>query len=170
MKVVMIYDQIQAGAGTKDDKGIELNITKDRVGPAVMMEPLLKQNDIQVIATLYCGNGYFKEHEQEVIRKLTAMVSKLKPDVVICGPSFNYLEYSEMCAKVATQIEAINIHAICAMSEENEAIIEEYKNKVKIIRCPKKGGSGLSDTLKSIVQVACDLYEGRTIVDQTKLY
>ena len=79
----MIYDQIQAGAGTKDDKMVPLAAKKEPVGPAVMMEPFLKEIDGRVVACLYCGNGYYLENKEEVTRKLVAMVNKLQPDVVI---------------------------------------------------------------------------------------
>ena len=42
MKIIMIYDQIQSGAGIKDDHDIPLGAKKEAVGPAVMMEPFLK--------------------------------------------------------------------------------------------------------------------------------
>lgn len=154
MKVVMIYDQIQAGAGTKDDKMVGLNITKEKVGPTVMMEKKIVAENIQVLATLYCGNGYFIENEQEVVRKLSAMVAKINPDVVICGPSFNYLEYSLMCAKVASEIESNGIPVVCAMSSENENTIAAYSKQISIVKCPKKGGVGLSQTLENIIDVA----------------
>lgn len=160
MKLVMIYDQIQAGAGTKDDKMIGLNITKEKVGPAVMMEKMLKDHEATVIATLYCGNGYYMENKDEVVRKLVAMVEKLKPDAVICGPSFNYLEYSDMCANVAAKIIDNKHIAICAMAEENGDTIEAFKAKVPIVKCPRKGGVGLNDTLKEVVKLASTLTAG----------
>lgn len=169
MKLVMIYDQIQSGAGIKDDKMIGLNITKEKVGPAVMMEKSLKEHDATVIATLYCGNGYYVENKDEVVRKLTAMVGKLKPDAVICGPSFNYLEYSNMCANVATEIVKSGTPAICAMSVENEDTINEFKDQVTIVKCPKKGGTGLSNTLKILVESADELVSGKA-VSTTEVY
>ena len=45
MKIIMIYDQIQSGAGIKDDHDIPLGAKKEAVGPAVMMEPFLKKVD-----------------------------------------------------------------------------------------------------------------------------
>ena len=44
MKIIMIYDQIQSGAGIKDDHDIPLGAKKEAVGPAVMMEPFLKKS------------------------------------------------------------------------------------------------------------------------------
>ena len=89
MKVIMIYDQIQSGEGIKDDHMIPLGAKKEAVGPAVMMEPYLKKVGGKVVACLYCGDGYYAENTEEVTRKLCAMVEKVKPDVVMCGPAFN---------------------------------------------------------------------------------
>ena len=44
MKIIMIYDQIQSGAGIKDDHDIPLGAKKEAVGPAVMMEPFFKES------------------------------------------------------------------------------------------------------------------------------
>ena len=108
MKIIMIYDQIQSGAGIKDDHMLPLGATKDTVGPAVMMEPYLKKTDGRIIASLYCGDGFFEADPDEVSRKLCAMVNKLKPDVVMCGPALNYLGYGKMAARVADDV--INRH------------------------------------------------------------
>ncbi len=166
MKIVMIYDQIQSGAGTKDDKMIELNIKKELVGPSIMMEPFLKEIGGNVVATLYCGNGYYVQNKEDVIRKLTAMSQKLGADVVMCGPSFNYLEYSQMSAEVAKNInEQTSIKAFAAMSEENEETIEKYKDIINIVKTPKKGGIGLSESLKNMCNVAKCMFDNNDIED-----
>ena len=82
MKIVMVFDQIQAGAGIKDDHMVPLGLMKGAVGPAIMMEPYLKTYNGQVLACLYCGDGYYAENKQECLRKYCAMVEKIKPDVV----------------------------------------------------------------------------------------
>ena len=86
MKIIMIYDQIQSGLGTKDDTMVPLTGKKEPIGPAVMMEPFLNKVDGHVTACLCCGNGTFLADPEEVSRKLCAMVNKLQPDVVMCGP------------------------------------------------------------------------------------
>ncbi len=164
MKIVMIYDQIQAGAGTKDDKMLELNIKKELVGPAIMMEQYLKEIDANVVATLYCGNGYYMNNKEDVIRKLTAMSEKLGAEVVMCGPSFNYLEFSQMCAEVAKNInDKTSIKALAAMSEENEELIKKYKDEISIVKTPKKGGTGLNESLKNMCHVAKEMFEGKDV-------
>lgn len=155
MKIVMIYDQIQSGKGIKDDHMVPLGLVKESCGPAIMMEPFLKQVNGHVVCCLYCGDGFYEANSDEVSRKLCAMVEKIKPDVVVCGPCFNYLGYGRMAARVAYDInEKTHSHAMAAMSIENEETINEYKDKVHIIKTPKKGGTGLNESLEGICQLA----------------
>lgn len=169
IKIMMIYDQIQAGAGTKDDKMVPLGAKKEPVGPAIMMEPYLKQIDGRVIACLYCGNGTYLADPDEVSRKLCAMVNKIQPDVVICGPAFNYADYSNMAARVAYDInQTTKVPAFAAMSVENEETIADYKDKVNIVITPKKGGTGLNEALENMCHLAKALADKEDITVLTK--
>lgn len=128
-KVLMILDQIQAGAGGKEKSDLPPAGKSLPLGPGVMMEPFL--NDLKIVATLYCGDEYFINNSEEVSNKMCAMVKKLNPDVVICGPSFNFENFSKMSCILAKKIkEETNIEAFAAMSEENSELINEYKNNL----------------------------------------
>jgi glycine/betaine/sarcosine/D-proline reductase family selenoprotein B len=155
IKIIMVYDQIQSGEGTKDDKMVPLSIKKGSIGPAIMMESALKKIDGKVIACIYCGNGTYLANTDEVSRKICAMVNKIQPDVVMCGPAFNFVDYASMSARVAWDInQATNVPAFAAMSIENEETIAKYKDKINIVITPKKGGTGLSDSLNNMCQLA----------------
>ena len=155
MKIIMIYDQIQSGAGIKDDHMVPLGASKDPVGPAVMIEQYLKKVDGRVVACLYCWDGFYEANPAEVSRKLCAMVKKLQPDVVICGPAFNYLGYGKMAAEVAKDIiDTTGVPAFAAMSKENEETIAAYKDKIHIVETPKKGGFGLNEALEGMCLMA----------------
>lgn len=168
IKIMMIYDQIQAGAGTKDDKMVPLNAKREAIGPAIMMEPFLKEIDGKVIACLYCGNGTYLADPEEVSRKLCAMVNKVQPDVVMCGPALNYKDYASMAAKVAYDIKkSTNVPAFAAMSVENEETIANYKDKVNIVVTPKKGGIGLNDSLRNMCKLAKALVKKEDITTLT---
>ena len=131
-KVLMILDQIQAGAGGKEKSDLPPAGKSLPLGPGVMMEPFL--NDLKIVATLYCGDEYFINNSEEVSNKMCAMVKKLNPDVVICGPSFNFENFSKMSCILAKKIkEETNIEAFAAMSEENSELINEYKNNLYIL-------------------------------------
>ena len=123
MKIIMIYDQIQSGAGIKDDHDIPLGAKKEAVGPAVMMEPFLKKVDGKVVACLYCGDGTYLKNPDEVSRKLCAMVNKLKPDVVMCGPCFNYLNYGKIFQYPAKELERLR---------KEKTILDDEKSIVEV--------------------------------------
>lgn len=166
MKILMIFDQTQSGLGGKENPNLPLGGKTMPVGSAHMLEPALKEVDGKVIACLYCGDGYFKNNREEVRLKMTAMVKKINPDIVICGPAFNYAGYAEMCAVLAHDInEKIDIPAIAAMSKENEQTIREYKDLINIVVMPKKGGTGLSESLKNICMLAKKIVDGEDISD-----
>lgn len=151
MKVLMIFDQIQAGMGGKERADLPPGGKKGAIGSVTMIEPHLKKVDGKVIACLYCGNTYFKENEEDVTKKMTAMVKKLNPDVVICGPAYNYKEYAYMCAVIGKELnEKTDIPVVAAMSKENEETILKYKDSVNIVKMPKKGGTGLNESLSNI--------------------
>lgn len=161
MRIIMIYDQIQSGAGIKDEHDVPLGAKKEVIGPAVMMEQSLKKIGGKVIACLYCGDGTYAANPDEVSRKLCAMVNKLKADVVMCGPCLNYLGYGKMAARVANDINnTTEAKAFAAMSVENEETIAEYKDKVHIIKTPKKGGFGLNESLDAMCELAKAMHEG----------
>lgn len=164
MKVLMIFDQIQAGMGGKERDNLPLGGKKGEIGSVPMIDPHLKKVEGKVIACLYCGDSYFKENEEKVVKKMTAMVKKLDPDVVICGPAYNYNGYAYMCAAISKEIsEKTDIPVVAAMSQENEETILKYKKIVNIVKMPKKGGIGLNESLNNICILARKLFDEEDI-------
>lgn len=154
MKVVLIFDSGLAGAGGKSNPDCPLTATREVSGTAMLLEPYLKKVDGQISATLYCGMGYYKQNQAEVIAKMTAMVKKLQPDFVLCGPGFNFPEYSQMCAMCAKSIqENTSIHTCAMMSVENAETIAKFKDDIAILKMPKKGGTGLSESFEQLAEL-----------------
>lgn len=154
MKVIFILDQIQAGFGGKERGDLPLGGKKMALGAVDMFSNYLAPVDASVIATLFCGDDTFLADPQTVTKKLVAMCQKLAPDVVICGPAFNYDKYGLMCATVATALEAHGVPAVAAMSRECADAIAAYQDRVTIVKMPKKGGIGLTDALQKILALA----------------
>ena len=46
--------------------------------------------ELEVSATLVCGDDYFGEHEQEALAKLLGWLKEERPDVLICGTGFRF--------------------------------------------------------------------------------
>lgn len=147
----MIFDQGLAGAGGKSNPNQELAIAKGGIGSALMLKPHFDKVSANIVATLYCGNEYFLKNEKEVIIKMTKMVEKIKPDMVVCGPCFNFEDYALMSAEIAKSIEEnTDINVIAMMSKENETTINNFKDKIDILKMPKKGETGLSDSFDNL--------------------
>lgn len=154
MRVLLFFDQTQAGAGGKERPNVELAVEKGGIGSYHMFEGNLESIDAVVLATMYCGNGYFFDNEETVKRKVVGMVKKLKADMVICGPCFNYHDYAQMSAILALEIEKeTDSKAIVMCSQENEDVIAAFKDKVTIVKMPKKGGTGLRDSFAALAKV-----------------
>lgn len=155
MKILMIFDQIQAGFGGKERGDLELGGKKMAIGSASMFEKYLADVDGTIIATLYCGDDFYLNNKKSVTKKLVAMTKKISPDVVICGPAFNYEKYALLCSEVGYFIEKhTQIPVVAAMSAECDDAIAAHKDDLTIVKMPKKGGIGLTDSLKKILELA----------------
>lgn len=172
MNIVLIFDQVQAGLGGKENPMLPLGGKKMGIGAANMLQPFLDKYDGHIVATLYCGDGFFTQNEKEVTEKIAAMAKKINPDVVIAGPSYDYKGYANMCAQLGVFIEEnINIPVVTAMSQECASVIDEYKDTIDIVQMPKKGGTGLTDSLNHICQLAyLKVNNDSTLTDFTNKY
>ncbi len=169
MKVVLIFDQGLAGAGGKSNPHEGLNMKKGGIGSALMLQPYFDKIDAEVVATLYCGNEYYLENKDEVVFKLAAMCKKINPDIVVCGPCFNFEDYADMAAHTASLIkEKTEVHPIAMMSEENKDIIDEFKSTIPIVRMPKKGGTGLAESLSHLAELMQAIYTNDPQIDELK--
>ncbi|MDY6034719.1 MAG: GrdB-related putative oxidoreductase [Bulleidia sp.] len=153
MKVVLIFDSGLAGAGGKSNPDCALTATREIAGTALLLEPHLKAIDAEIVATLYCGMDYYKQNKEEVVTKLAAMVKKLSPDFALCGPCFNFPEFSEMAANTAKLItEKTTVKTASMMAIENQNIIDRFKDDIAILKMPKKGGTGLSESFENMAK------------------
>lgn len=158
MKVIVILDQIQAGLGGKERADTPLGGKKIAMGSAENIEKALKKVDGQIIGTFYCGTEYYQKNKAVVNRKFTKMAEKMKADVVITGPTFDYHDFAAMAVDIAKSIkENSKIPVISAIAKEkDEDLINDNKDSLLIVKMPKKGGAGLADSLEVLAQ-GCEL-------------
>lgn len=167
--MMMILDQIQSGHGGKEKSDLPLGIKQMAVGVGTLLDPLLKPVDGHISACIYCGDAFFFNNEAAVKAKIVQVARKLSPDVILCGPAFNYESYAGMCAILADAIRTgTDIPVMAAMSKENEAVINQYKDKITIVRMPKKGGTGLSQALQHICSIAKIKADGQALDEESK--
>lgn len=165
VKVLLVLNHVQAGMGSDENADLPPAGKKSIIGPGKMMEPYFKEMDGEIVATLYCGDLYYQNNEEEVKKKFVAMAKKLSPDVVVCGPALHYPNFGEMAGGLAEEINnKSDIPAFAAMSLENPAT-EKYKDKVIVVKTPKKGGVGLNQSMENICKMAVKLAKKENVED-----
>ncbi|MGL5417649.1 MAG: GrdB-related putative oxidoreductase [Clostridium sp.] len=162
-KIVLIMNHVQAGMGSDENADLKPSGKKSVIGPGKMMEPYFEKLGLKIEGTLYCGDKYYSENKEEVLKKFTAMAKKLGADVVICGPALHYPNFGEMVGGITEAInENSDVKAFAAMSEENPAK-EKYKDKIIIVKTPKKGEVGLNQSIENICEMASKLANNENI-------
>ena len=165
VKVLLVLNHVQAGMGSDENADLPPAGKKSIIGPGKMMEPYFREMDGEIVATLYCGDLYYQNNEEEVKKKFVAMAKKLSPDVVVCGPALHYPNFGEMAGGLAEEINnKSDIPAFAAMSLENPAT-EKYKDKVIVVKTPKKGGIGLNQSIENICKMAVKLAKKENVED-----
>lgn len=161
MRVVLFMDPLQAGKGGKYDKQVPIAVEKGGLGSYGMFAMYLDQIQANVVATIYCGSEYFAANQADCISKVGHLLAKVKADVLLCGPCFDFADYAAMSAELGLQIEA---QAICpvvlACAQECQETITQYRERLSIVQMPKKGGVGLNQSLKQMAQVVAAVHQG----------
>lgn len=149
MKVIILLDQIQAGLGGKEKADTELGGKKLAMGAADTIDKTLKKKDSSIMATFFCGTEFYEANKDIVQGKITRMCQKMQPDVLLVGPTYDYSDFARMACEVGYAVESNSDIPVVAMvaQEKNADIISEYKDKLNIVKMPKKGGTGLSDSI-----------------------
>ncbi len=152
MRVVLFFDQIQAGAGGKERPDVPLAVEKGGIGAYMTFSNYIKNAGANVIATTYSGTSYFEDNKELVIEKMIGLLKKVKADIVLCGPCYNYAPYAKMAVDLAKAVKdnLAECTPIVMCSKENEEVINKYKDSLIILEMPKKGGVGLSDSFSHL--------------------
>ena len=84
MTVVHYLNQFFAGLGGEEAAGHEPVRIEGATGPGRG----LVGAGLEIDVTLACGDDRFGEHEEESLAQLLAWLDEIRPDVLVCGPSF----------------------------------------------------------------------------------
>lgn len=159
-RILMVYDQIQSGYGTKEQRMLPLEITRDLIGPAARMERVLRKYNLRVVGCISCGAGVYIRKPDEVLRKIAGLARLFRADAVICGPCFRYGESALMSASAAKCVQnRSGIAAIAWMSRENERVIFQYHRDIPIVDCPDKGEGSLSRSFEQVCRLCAALID-----------
>lgn len=151
-KIALILNHVQAGMGSDENAMLPPSGKKSALGPGEILKPMFKSHDVDLVATLFCGDQYYLSHAEEVEKNFIGFAQKFEIDAVLCGPAMQYPNFGEMSARLAKAFEVNGIPSVASMSIENPAT-EIFKNEITIVKMPKKGGIGLQDSFKNMALV-----------------
>ena len=113
MKAVHYVNQFFAGMGGEEQAETPPTRLDGPVGPGRGLAAAL--DDVEIVATLACGDDYFAEHEDEALAALLEMLADIEPDVLVAGPAFGSGRYGYACARFAAMAAGRGIPAVAAM-------------------------------------------------------
>jgi glycine reductase complex component B subunit gamma len=119
MTVVHYLNQFFAGLGAEEAAGHEPMRLDGPQGPGRG----LAAEGVVPDVTLACGDDYFGEHEADALGVLLGWLEELRPDVLICGPSFGAGRYGYACGVLAREAGRRGIPVVTAMTEDSPGVI-----------------------------------------------
>ncbi len=162
LKVVHYINQFYAGIGGEEKADIGPSVREGFVGPGMGLNGLLKKQDIEIVATIICGDSYFAENTKEAKAEVLEMVKGYNPDLFIAGPAFNAGRYGVACGEICKTVsEELNIPVLSAMYIENPGA-DMYKKDLFIVST-KNSAVGMRDALPKIASLAVKLVNGEVI-------
>ena len=119
IRVVHYLNQFFAQIGGEEKGDVDPGIKDGPIGPGRALQQALGDNG-EVVATLYCGDNYFAEHQDEVNDALVQRMAELKADLVVAGPAFESGRYGVACGAICHAAQQkLAVAAIAGMDEDN---------------------------------------------------
>ena len=119
IRVVHYLNQFFAQIGGEEKADVGLGIKDGFIGPGRALQQALGETG-EVVATVYCGDNYFAEHQEEAIDEIFAGLAQYKPDLLIAGPAFESGRYGIACGAICQAAQQrLGIAAVAGMDEDN---------------------------------------------------
>ena len=133
LKVVHYLNQFFAGIGGEDKANTPPGTEPRPLGPGNSLhQTLTASGDGAVVATVFCGDTYFTEHQEEALDRIVDMVRDSGADVLVAGPAFGSGRYGLACAQVCQKVaSSLGIPVVAGMHPASPGA-EQYKGEVYI--------------------------------------
>ena len=160
-KVIHYINQFFAGIGGEEKADIKPEIREGVVGPGMALAAALK-DEVEIVATIICGDSYFNENLDEAKSEILEMVKGYDVDLFIAGPAFNAGRYGTACGTICKEVkETLGIPAVTAMYIENPGA-DMYKKDLYIISTGNSAAT-MRKAIPSLSKFALKLLKGEEI-------
>src|SRR4030042_7142432 len=165
VRVMHYVNQFFAGVGGEDKADTPPGSLEGAVGPGKRLQNLLG-DAAEIVVSLYCGDNYFSEHHDDVVKKVLEIVKARDIKRVVAGPAFASGRYGLSCIEVCHSVSnSLGFDCITAMYPKNPGIeiYKKYKDR-KVFALPTtEVVSGMEDALTKMAGFISKLAAGSEI-------
>lgn len=162
-RIVHYVNQFFGGVGGEERADCEPRTIPGAQGPGRLFLKMFREQDaeIEIVATVLCGDSYFAENEEKALGELIPAIRGYEPDLVVAGPAFNAGRYGMACGAICSSLSAAGVPAITAMYRENPGL-DPYRKAALIVECGNTV-SGMEDAVRKMVRLAMKILGGEEI-------
>lgn len=160
IRVAHYINQFFGGVGGEDAAGHEVEIREGSVGPGAALDKALADRG-EVVLTIVCGDNYFHEQTESVLKTVLPALRKANVDVLIAGPAFNSGRYGLACGNLCRAVhDELKLPVVTGMHPENPGV-EQFRRHVYIVPTGASA-AGMAKALPQLADFAARLAEGQT--------
>jgi glycine reductase len=159
MTIVHYLNQFFAGLGAEEAADHEPVRLDGPQGPGRGLAAAGIAPDV----TIACGDDYFGEHEADALATLLTLLEELRPDVLICGPSFGSGRYGYACGVLAREAGRAGVPVVAAMTPDSPGVLAA--EGAAYIVPTGSNVAGMRDALPIVASLASRLAAGEPVGD-----
>lgn len=132
LRVVHYLNQFFAGIGGEERARERPQLREGPVGPGQVLQRSLG-DAAEVVATVFCGDDFFSEHEADAVTTIVEQIRPYAPDLVVAGPAFNSGRYGLACGRACSAAaEQLGVAVVTGMHPDNPGV-EMSRQRVHIV-------------------------------------
>lgn len=161
IRVVHYLNQFFAQIGGEDKADVGPQVQAGLIGPGRALQQALGEHG-EVVATIFCGDNYFAEQQEQAIDELIRLMTEHKPHLLIAGPAFESGRYGTACGAICHAAQQqLKIAAVTGMDKDNVGA-GLYRKSIYIVN---SGASiaKMAPTLQTMVALGVKLARRETI-------
>jgi glycine reductase len=163
LRVAHYLNQFFAGIGGEDKANTPPGTESGPLGPANSMHQALSASGAgSVVATIFCGDTYFTEYEEEALDSIVELVRDSGADVLVAGPAFGSGRYGLACAQVCQKVaSSLGIPVVTGMHSSSPGA-EQYKGQVYMASTAETA-VGMPTAISTMARLAIKLARGEEL-------
>ncbi len=162
VRIMHYINKFFAGVGGEEKAKVPVGFSEGLVGPGKRLQELLADS-AEIIVTAYCGDDYFAEHHDEVLKSILQIAADNNVKIIIAGPAFASGRYGFACAEVCHAVSnSLGMYCVAGMHPENPGVetYQQYKDG-RVFIFPTTGSvSGMEEALSKMASFISKLAAG----------